>query len=117
MNTEEITDFCTHLPYVTADFPFGEQTLVFRVAGKLFLLLSLDTQPPRFNAKCEPQKALELRERYGAILPGYHMNKTHWNTVVCDGSLPNKLIKECIQDSYWLIFNGLPVKVRKSLHE
>ena len=117
MNTEEITDFCNQLPHVTADFPFGEDTLVFRVAGKIFLLLSLDTQPARFNAKSEPQKAIELRENYPAILPGYHMNKTHWNTVVCDGSLPKKLIKECILDSYNLIFKALPAKVRKQLGE
>jgi len=115
MNTEEISDFCHHLPHVTADFPFDETTLVFRVAGKIFLLMSLDSHPVQFNAKSDPQKAIAWREAYSAITPGYHMNKTHWNTVICDGSVPNKVIKQCIEDSYQLICKGLPAKTRKSL--
>jgi predicted DNA-binding protein (MmcQ/YjbR family) len=78
-------------------------------------LVSLDASPLQFNAKCEPDKAVELREQYDAIQPGYHMNKKHWNTVITDGSIPSALIKEMIDDSYNLIVQSLPKKLREEL--
>lgn len=115
MNVETIREYCLAKKAVTEDFPFGETTLVLRVKGKIFLLIALDAQPLQFNAKCDSGKAIELREEYDAIKPGYHMNKKHWNTVVIDGSLPAKLIKEMIDDAYDLIVQSLPVKLRVEL--
>lgn len=112
MDIETLREYCLSKKAVTEDFPFGEITLVFRVKEKIFLLVSLDADPLQFNAKCNPEKAIELREEYEAIQPGYHMNKKHWNTVVIDGSIPSKLIKEMIDDSYQLIIQALPKKVR-----
>lgn len=104
MNVETIREYAIGKEGVTEGFPFGEDTLVFKVNDKVFLLLALDETPPRFNAKCDPDKSLELREEYpDSILPGYHMNKMHWNTIVADGRLPGRLIKELIDDSYELV--------------
>jgi len=115
MNIEALREYCLSKKAVTEDFPFGESTLVFRVKNKIFLLVSLDASPLQFNAKCEPDKAVELREQYDAVRPGYHMNKKHWNTVVIDGSVPSALIKEMIDDSYNLIVQSLPKKLREEL--
>jgi len=115
MNVETLREYCLSKKTVTEDFPFGESTLVFRVKNKIFLLVSLDSSPLQFNAKCEPDKAIELREQYDAIQPGYHMNKKHWNTVVIDGSISTVLIKEMINDSYDLIAQSLPKKLREEL--
>jgi len=115
MNVETLREYCLSKKAVTEDFPFGESTLVFRVQHKIFLLVSLDSSPLQFNAKCEPDKAIELREQYDAIQPGYHMNKKHWNTVVIDGSISTVLIKEMINDSYDLIAQSLPKKLREEL--
>ena len=103
MNIEEIREYALAKPDVEEGFPFGETALVLTTHGKMFLLLSLDEQPLRFNVKCDPEKAEELRERYPSVLPGYHMNKRHWNTIVVDGSLPRQLLKEMIDDSYRLV--------------
>ena len=100
MNIEELREHCLSKKSVEEGFPFGNDTLVFKVAGKLFLLASLESNPLQFNAKCDPDKAIALREKYSSVLPGYHMNKAHWNTIVCDGSLPKKLIFDCIDQSY-----------------
>jgi len=115
MNIETLREYCLSKKAVTEDFPFGETTLVFRVKNKIFLLVSLDASPLQFNAKCEPDKAVELREQYDAIQPGYHMNKKHWNTVVIDGSVSSALIKEMIDDSYNLIIQSLPKKLKEEL--
>ncbi|MBV9962141.1 MAG: MmcQ/YjbR family DNA-binding protein [Parafilimonas sp.] len=115
MNIEALREYCLSKKAVTEDFPFGETTLVFRVKEKIFLLVALDAQPLRFNAKCDPEKAIELREEYDAIKPGYHMNKKHWNTIVIDSSISAKLIKEIIDDSYDLIIQSLPKKLREEL--
>ena len=115
MNIETLREYCLSKKAVTEDFPFGESTLVFRVKNKIFLLVSLDSTPLQFNAKCEPDKSIELREQYDAIQPGYHMNKKHWNTVVIDGSISTALIKEMIDDSYNLIVESLPKKLREEL--
>lgn len=112
MNIEMLREYCLSKKAVEEGFPFGEDTLVFKVAGKIFLLAGLENNPLQFNAKCDPEKALELREQYDAVQPGYHMNKKHWNTVIADGSLSNALLKEMIDDSYNLIVNSLPKTVR-----
>jgi predicted DNA-binding protein (MmcQ/YjbR family) len=92
---------------VTEDFPFDEETLVFKVMGKIFLLASLESIPLQINLKCDPEKVVELREEYEAVQPGYHMNKKHWNTIVVDGSVSIKKIFEWIDDSYNLVVAGL----------
>lgn len=107
MDIESIRKFCLAKPEVTEDFPFNEDTLVFKVCGKIFLLASLDEIPLRINLKCDPEKAVELRERYDSVLPGYHMNKTHWNTVIIDGYVPAREILNWIADSYLLVVNSL----------
>lgn len=103
MNTETLRAYCLSMPEAKETLPFGPDTLVFKVDGKIFMLLSLDSSPTQFNVKCQPDKALELREEYPAVLPGYHMNKKHWNTIIVDGSVPMRLIKEWISDSYELV--------------
>jgi len=115
MNAEEIREYCLGKKGVEESFPFGNDTLVFKVGGKIFLLLSLESKPIQFNAKAEPSKAIELRENHSSIIPGYHMNKMHWNSVICDGSLSKKLVFELISDSYGLIVNALPRKTRELL--
>ena len=114
MNIEAFRDLCLSLPGTTEEFPFGEDTLVFKVAGKMFALTDIELFDS-INLKCDPEKAVELRERYDGVLPGYHMNKKHWNTVLTDGSLPDKLLKELILDSYELVKAGLPKKLRETL--
>ncbi|MEO7266130.1 MAG: MmcQ/YjbR family DNA-binding protein [Ferruginibacter sp.] len=104
MNAEEIREYCLTKKNVEEGFPFGESTLVFKVNRKIFLLLALDASPLQFNVKCHPEKAIELRDNYPEnILPGYHMNKKHWNTIIAGGRLNNKLLKEMIDDSYALV--------------
>ena len=103
MNIEDIREHAIAKPDVTEGFPFGEQTLVFKVNEKIFLLMSLDADPLQFNAKCDPERAIELREQYECVQPGYHMNKKHWNTIVVDGTLSNKQLKELIDHSYSLV--------------
>jgi predicted DNA-binding protein (MmcQ/YjbR family) len=114
MNIEELRDYCLEKPYATEGFPFGEDTLVFKVGGKVFLLASLSTGN-RFNAKCDPERAQELREQFDEIVPGYHMNKQHWNTVYMDGRLTFKQLTGLVDHSYELIFNSLPKKTRETL--
>ena len=103
MNIEELRTYALSKADVEECFPFGESTLVFKVKGKIFLLVSLYSQPLQFNAKCDPEKAVEWREQYDCVQPGYHMNKKHWNTVSIDGSIPNRLLIEMINDSYSLV--------------
>ncbi|MFT3908652.1 MAG: MmcQ/YjbR family DNA-binding protein [Ferruginibacter sp.] len=104
MNIETLREHVLSYEDVEEGFPFGEDTLVFKINNKMFLLVSLTARPLQFNVKCDPLKAIELREEYpDAILPGYHMNKKHWNTVIVDGTLPKKLLVEMISDSYQLV--------------
>jgi predicted DNA-binding protein (MmcQ/YjbR family) len=100
MNIEELREYCIAKPFVEEAFPFDNETLVFKVMGKAFLLTGISANPLRFNVKCEPEKAIELREQYDYVLPGYHMNKKHWNTIVCDSTSNKKLVKQWIDDSY-----------------
>ena len=103
MNVEEIRLYALSKPGVEEGFPFGEETLVFKVDGKLFLLMGLSASPLQFNVKCDPERALELREQYACIIPGYHMNKKHWNTIIIDNTLTKKELKEMIDHSYSLV--------------
>jgi predicted DNA-binding protein (MmcQ/YjbR family) len=104
MNIEQLRDYCLCLPGVSEHFPFDETTLVFKVNGKMFALTDLEG-PLSVNLKCDPETAIELRERYPAVLPGYHMNKLHWNTILIDGTISDHLITEWIDHSYQLIAN------------
>lgn len=115
MNIETIREYCLSKPAVEETLPFGPDTLVYKVAGKVFLLMGLDDTELSFNVKCEPEKALELREQYASVLPGYHMNKKHWNTIMVDGSVSLKQLKEWIDHSYDLVVGSLPKKTRASL--
>jgi len=104
MNIETLREYVLQKPLVTEGFPFGETTLVYKVNNKIFLLVPLDTGQLQFNVKCDPDKAIELRDEYpDAVLPGFHMNKKHWNTVIADGSLTNKQLLQMVDDSYNLI--------------
>lgn len=101
MDIEALRDYCLSKPGATEGFPFGEDTLVFKVDGKIFLLTSFSDG--KFNVKCDPERAIELRERYTEVHPGYHMNKKHWNTVDINGRLTDKQICEMIDHSYQLV--------------
>ena len=103
MNIEELRDYALSLKEVAESFPFGEDTLVFKTNEKIFLLVSLSSVPLQFNVKCNPEYAVELREQYPCILPGYHMNKKHWNTIIVDGSLSATQLKQFISGSYLLV--------------
>ena len=103
MNCEEIRDYCLLKPRVEEALPFGPEVLVFKVDGKIFLLLPLDSHPLQFNVKCDPERVPDLRDRYACVLPGFHMNKKHWNTIVVDGSVGVNLLKEWIDHSYDLV--------------
>lgn len=114
MNIEQIREYCLSLHRVTEDMPFGEDTLVFRVMNKIFALVNLDGET-RINLKCDPSRAITLREEYQAIIPGYHMNKQHWNTIILDGSLKKELVTSLIVHSYELIAESLPRAKKEEL--
>lgn len=114
MNIEELRSFCLSLKGATESFPFDEVTLVFKVGGKMFALINLDG-PLTVNIKCDPERAIELREHYAAVVPGYHMSKQHWNTVQMDGSVRSDLVKGWIIDSYNLIIASLSKLKRTEL--
>ena len=116
MNVEQIRDYCLSLHGVTEDMPFGNNTLVFRVMNKIFILLNLEGETS-INLKCEPSRAIELREQYSSIIPGYHMNKKHWNTLIMDGSLKTEMITSLIDHSYELIVKSLSGSDQKKLKQ
>lgn len=116
MNLEDIRTYCLQKPGVTEEFPFDNDTLVFKVMGKIFALIPLESEDLRMNLKCEPDLAQELRTRYTGVLPGYHMNKTHWNTVVMDGSFSSQQLLQWIDHSYALIVSRLPKKHKNQLN-
>ena len=115
MNIEQLRDYCLAKPGATEGFPFGGDTLVFKVGGKMFLLIGLNSANS-FNVKCDPELAIELRERHPEVKPGYHMNKKLWNTVYMDGMLTNKQLAEMIDHSYNLVFTGLPKKLQAEIN-
>ena len=114
MNLEELREYCLQKPGATEGLPFGEDTLVFKVGEKLFLLTSISSGS-QFNVKCDPELAIELRERHTEVQPGYHMNKKLWNTVYMDGALTKKQLLEMIDHSYDQVFKGLPKKVQEEI--
>lgn len=115
MNVEEIRIFCIQKKAVTEGFPFDETALVFKVKEKMFALMIIEGDL-RINLKNHPEKNIELREQYPAIIPGYHMNKKHWNTVNMDGSVSAKLLKQLIDESYQIVVDKLPKKLKEELN-
>lgn len=103
MDLEQLRDYALGLADVEETLPFGPDTLVYKVLGKIFLLVGMDNHPLQFNVKCDPDLALELREEFAAVIPGYHMNKKHWNTVIVDGSIPKKQLLGFVDHSYKLV--------------
>ncbi len=114
MDIESYRSYCLAKPGTTEDFPFDENVLVFKVCGKMYALTDVEAFES-VNLKCDPEKALELREQYPTVQPGYHMSKKHWNTVLMDGSIPDVLFKQWIDESYALVVAKLPKKDRESL--
>lgn len=115
MNIEDFRQYCLAKKGVTEELPFGPDTLVFKVMGKMYALCALERLPPQVNLKCDPERAVRLREDYdGAIIPGYHMSKVHWNTLFLE-HLPPKLILELVDHSYDLVVSGLTKKLQAEL--
>lgn len=114
MDVLSYRNYCISLPGTTEEFPFDENTLVFKVMGKMFTACDVDDFES-INVKCDPEKAIELRETYAAVRPGYHMNKKHWNTILMDGSLSDDVIERWIEESYQLVVAGLPKKRKAEL--
>lgn len=114
MNIEEIREYCLTKKAVTEELPFGPETLVFKVMGKVFALTSFDSLESPINLKCDPERAIQLREDFSYIKPGYHMNKKHWNTVI-SGQAPNKQLMELIDHSYDLVVSGFTKKMKAEL--
>jgi len=116
MNIEDFRNYCLSKKGATESFPFDEKTLVFKVMGKMFALTGLEQQPARANLKCDPERAIQLREEYdGLIIPGYHMSKIHWNTVELEMNIPHKLLLELIDHSYDLVVSKLTKKLKLEL--
>ncbi|MEO4004272.1 MmcQ/YjbR family DNA-binding protein [Flavobacterium supellecticarium] len=120
MDIQAYYEYCLSKKGVTEHFPFDEDTLVFKVGGKMFALSSLkewENGSPSINLKCDPERAQELRGQYDDIKPGYHMSKIHWNTVTVNGELPDKFVRELIAHSYDLIFNSLTKKIQSEINQ
>lgn len=121
MNIEDFRIYCISKAHVTESFPFGEDILVFKVAGKMFGLLRIapkskgETEEPTANLKCDPEKAIELRESYQAIYPGYHMSKKHWNTISFNKDVDDELLHDLINHSYDLVVSKLPKKIKEEM--
>ena len=115
MDIEEFRDYCLSKKGVTEEFPFDETTLVFKVMGKMFALTGLDNLPFNVNLKCDPERAIELREFHPEIAPGYHMSKKYWNTVTFSGTLATDMLCELIDLSYNLVVSGLTKKAKQEL--
>ena len=115
MNIESFREYCLKKPAATESMPFGPDNIVFKVGGKMFGLAALDEVPPRVNLKCDPDLALELRDRYEEVTPGYHMNKKHWNTVELSGGIPESEMRKMIDHSYDLVVQSLPKAKRAQL--
>ena len=115
LTADELRERCLSLSGTNEEFPFRPELSVFKVSGKVFALAPLKTEPLRVSLKCEPPLAEQLRDTYAAIRPGYHLNKRHWNTVQVDGSLPDRLVLDLVEDSYDLVMDGLPKRVQAEL--
>ena len=112
MDLEKFSSYCLGLKAVTEEMPFGDTVIVYKVAGKMFALCGLDPFES-INLKCDPEEAIELRERYPAVQPGYHMNKQHWNTILMDHSIPDSLLLKWTKNSYDLVASKLPKKIKE----
>jgi predicted DNA-binding protein (MmcQ/YjbR family) len=115
MDADALRACCLNRSGATEERPFGPETSVFKVAGKIFALSALDRTPLQISLKCEPDLAEQLRAGYPAVRPGYHLNKRHWNTVTLDGSLPDQLVRDLVEDSYDLVVSALPQRLREQL--
>ena len=115
MDAAELRGHCLSLRGAEETFPFGAETSVFKVSGKMFALSQPGADDLRISLKCEPALAQQLREAHAEVIPGYHLNKRHWNTVLLEGSLPEQMIKNMIEDSYDLVVSGLPGRLRRAL--
>jgi len=115
MTASELRDYCLSLNGAQETFPFGAETSVFKVAEKMFALAQLGASSLRVSLKCEPALAAALRETHSAVIPGYHLNKRHWNTVLLDGTLPDAIIRDMVVDSYDIVVSGLPRAKRLTL--
>ena len=115
MNPDELRNCCLSFPGAEETFPFGSGVSVFKVAGKMFALSAMDPESLRVSVKCEPALAESLRAAHPEVLPGYHLNKRHWNTVICDGELPDGTVRDMIEDSYDLVVSRLPRARRVAL--
>ena len=115
VNASELRRGCLQQAGAIEEFPFGPETSVFKVARKIFAISALDRTPLDVSVKCEPELAVALRDSYPAIRPGYHLNKRHWNTIRLDGSLPDELVRDLIEDSYDLVVSALPKRMREQL--
>jgi len=113
MLIDQLREYCLSKPNAEEGMPFGEDILVFKIGDKIFLLCGLDDSPLQFNLKCDPNLAIELREKYSCVIPGYHMNKKHWNTIIIDGSVSTKLIQSWIDHSYELVKAGTKTGKKK----
>ncbi len=115
MTPKQLRDHCLSFTGAEETFPFGPETSVFKVAGKIFALSALDDVPLRVSLKCEPLVAEQLRAAHPSVLPGYHLNKRHWNTVIVDGAIPERMMSDIIEDSYDLVVSKLPLSRRRAL--
>ena len=115
MNIETIIEYCLSKKSAVEDFPFDKETLVFKVGGKMFALIPLEKIPLQINLKCDPEKAMELREQYEDVQPGWHMSKTYWNTIILDGNIRWSDLKEWIDHSYDEVVKGLKKSERDKL--
>jgi predicted DNA-binding protein (MmcQ/YjbR family) len=115
MDAAGLRRWCLAQAGAVEDFPFGPEHSVFKVGGKMFALSALARAPLEVSAKCEPELAVQLRDSYRAIRPGYHLSKRHWNTMTLDGSLPDELVRDLIQDSYDLVVDALPKRTREDI--
>jgi predicted DNA-binding protein (MmcQ/YjbR family) len=115
VDANDLRAWCLQHPGAIEDFPFGSTPSVFKVAGKMFALSRLGSSPLEVSVKCEPDLAVALRETHPEIRPGYHLNKRHWNTITLDGTLPDQLVRDLIEDSYDLVVSALPKRVQDEL--
>jgi predicted DNA-binding protein (MmcQ/YjbR family) len=117
MDLTQFREYCLSKPHATEGTPFGPDVLVFKVRGKIFALAAFEEVPTTVNLKCEPDLALDLRDRYEQVQPGYHMNKKHWNTVEIESGIPDTEVRKMIDHSYELVIRGLPKAERKKLED
>ena len=115
MNTETLRDYCIAKPGATESFPFDDTTLVFKVGNRIFALLDTEGRPTTLALKCDPEQAVQLRETYDAVVPGYHLNKKHWNTITINGSLQSSELRHWIDHSYQLVRKSLPKAAQAEL--